>query len=77
MCENQGGEAMSTEAWLTATEAAAYLKVEPRTLLSWTRQGKIKGYILSGTKRHVWPFQHADLDATLTSPAVLNTGRVN
>jgi hypothetical protein len=31
---------MSSE-WLTATEAAHHLKVRPRTLLSWARQGKI------------------------------------
>jgi excisionase family DNA binding protein len=36
---------MSSE-WLTAGEAASYLKVEPRTLLMWTRQGKVKGYVL-------------------------------
>jgi excisionase family DNA binding protein len=58
--------------WLTATEAACYLKVEPRTLLSWVRQGKVKGYSLSGTSRHVWRFLHSDLDATLTGPVVLS-----
>jgi excisionase family DNA binding protein len=51
--------------WLTATEAAQHLKVKPRTLLLWVRQGKVKGYKLSGTKRHVWRFQRADLDAAL------------
>jgi len=35
--------------WLTATEAAAHLKVKQRTVLLWVRQGKIKGYRLSGT----------------------------
>ena len=33
--------------WLTAGEAADYLKVKARTLLCWVRQGKIKGYALS------------------------------
>ena len=51
--------------WLTATEAARHLKVKPRTLLFWVKQGKIKGYKLSGTKRHVWRFQRTDLDAAL------------
>ena len=37
--------------WLTATEAAAYLKIEPRTLLKWARQGRVKGHVLSGTER--------------------------
>jgi excisionase family DNA binding protein len=51
--------------WLTATEAAQHLKIKPRTLLLWVRQGKLKGYKLSGTKRHVWRFQRAELDAAL------------
>jgi excisionase family DNA binding protein len=51
--------------WLTATEAAQHLKVETRTLLLWVRQGKVRGYKLSGTKRHVWRFQRADLDSVL------------
>jgi excisionase family DNA binding protein len=51
--------------WLTAAEAAVHLKVKTRTLLLWVRQGKVKGYKLSGTKRHVWRFQRSDLDAAL------------
>jgi excisionase family DNA binding protein len=51
--------------WLTAWEAAQHLKVNPRTLLLWVRQGKVKGYKLSGTKRHVWRFLRTDLDTTL------------
>ena len=53
--------------WLTANEAANHLKVQPRTLLAWTRQGQIKGYTLSGTKRRVWRYRCADLDAALTA----------
>jgi len=56
--------------WLTAKEAASYLQVEPRTLLEWARQGKVKGYILSGTHRQTWRFLHADLDAMLLGPSV-------
>ncbi len=56
--------------WLTAAEAAHYLKVKPRTLLFWVRQGKVKGYALSGTKRHVWRFRRAELDAMLVAPSV-------
>jgi excisionase family DNA binding protein len=56
--------------WLTATEAAQYLSVEPRTVLLWTRQGKLRGFKLSGTKRHLWRFRHCDLDAMLTGPSV-------
>jgi excisionase family DNA binding protein len=60
----------STSNWLTATEAAQHLKVEPRTLLMWARQGKVKGYVLSGTRRQTWRFLHSDLDAMLTGPSV-------
>lgn len=59
--------------WLTAMEAAAYLKVKVRTLLLWVRQGKVKGFALSGTKRRVWRFRQADLDATLMESAVLRS----
>lgn len=57
--------------WLTATEAAHYLKVEPRTLLMWARQGKVKGYVLSGTLRQTWRFRYCDLDTALTANDVL------
>lgn len=49
--------------WLTAAEAAQYLKIRVRTLLLWVRQGKVKGYALSGIRRHVWRFRREDLDA--------------
>ena len=59
--------------WLTANEAAAYLKCDHRTLLAWARRGQVKGYVLSGTKRVTWRFRSVDLDAMLGLPAVLNT----
>jgi excisionase family DNA binding protein len=49
--------------WLTAREAATYLKVAHRTLLAWVRLGKVKGHVLSGTQRQTWRFRQADLDA--------------
>ena len=58
MSENTGD-------WLTAQEGAQYLKVEPRTLLDWARAGKVKGYMLSGVKRHVWRFKEADLNSMM------------
>ena len=72
-----------TESTKTAAEAAAYLKVKPRSLLLSVRQGKIKAYALSGTKRHIWRFRKEDLDAALMklpvvpsgSPAVLTENR--
>ena len=56
--------------WLTAEEAAQHLKVKTRTLLVWVRQGKVKGYALSGTRRRVWRFLRSDLNAMLTKPSV-------
>ncbi len=69
---------MSTESeWLTATEAASYLRVKPRTILLWARQGHIKGHMLSGTMRVTWRFRRSDLDATLAPPSVaLTNGRI-
>jgi excisionase family DNA binding protein len=57
--------------WLTAGEAAQYLKVKVRTLLLWVRQGKVKAFALSGTKRRVWRFRHSDLNAALLESSVL------
>ena len=62
--------------WLTAEEAAEYLQVRTRTLLQWARQGKVKGYVLSGPRRHVWRFRLVDLDATLELPSVCPEGIV-
>jgi excisionase family DNA binding protein len=56
---------MQTTEWMTAAEAAEYLKVERRTLLQWVRQGKTKAFQLSGNVRHVWRFRQSDLDAML------------
>ena len=56
--------------WLTAEEAAAHLRVRTRTLLPWARQGKVKGYVLSGVRRHVWRFRQVDLDDSLELPSV-------
>ncbi len=60
--------------WMTANEAAAYLKVKPRSLLLWVRQGQIKAYALSGTRRRVWRFRREDLDSTLLSKPVVSCG---
>jgi excisionase family DNA binding protein len=60
--------------WLTTEEAAQYLKVKPRSLLLWTRQGKIKGHVLCGTKRRIWRFRREDLDSTLLSKPVVSSG---
>jgi excisionase family DNA binding protein len=64
-----------TSEWLTAVEAAAYLKIEPRTLLKWAREGRVKGHVLSGTERITWRFRTEDLDATMSPPSVALTKR--
>jgi excisionase family DNA binding protein len=64
------------QTWLTAAEAAAYLKVKPRTLLLWVREGKVKAFASSGTGRHVWQFRREDLDAILTRPSVAEPRRI-
>ena len=67
--------ALPQSEWLTATEAANYLRVKPRTILLWARQGHIKGHILSGTARVTWRFRAEDLDATMSPPSVALTKR--
>jgi excisionase family DNA binding protein len=57
--------------WLTGSEAAVYLRVKPRTLLLWVRQGKLQAYALSGTKRRIWRFRKEDLDSALLSSPVI------
>lgn len=66
-------EAFPVAEWLTAGEAAQYLKVKVRTLLLWVRQGKVKAFALSGTKRRVWRFRRQDLDAALLESPVLSS----
>ena len=68
---------IQTSAWLTVNEAAQYLRVKPRTLAQWARQGTIKAYVPSGTERVPWRFLRSDLDATLVPPTVaLTKGRI-
>jgi excisionase family DNA binding protein len=66
------GDVMTFQSeWLTADEAAKYLKIKTRTLLLWVRQGKVKAFALSGTKRRVWRLRQQDLDAALVELTVL------
>lgn len=66
-------ENAGTTQWLTVAEAAQYLQVKPRTLLLWVRQGRVQAYALSGTKRRVWRFCRADLDAALLAHPVIRS----
>ena len=63
--------ATSSVQWLTADEAAEYLKVKKRTLLLWTRQGRVPAFALSGTKRRVWRYRRTDLDAAVLLRSML------
>lgn len=63
----------SQSEWLTAEEAAKYLKVKTRSLLLWVRQGKVQAYALSGTRRRVWRFRQQDLDEALFAQAVITS----
>lgn len=64
-------ETITQSEWMTVAEAANYLTVRPRTLLLWARQGRVKAFALSGTRRHVWRFRRQDLDAALLESSVL------
>jgi excisionase family DNA binding protein len=56
--------------WLTASEAAAYLKVKPRTLVRWARGRQIPAHKLSGFSRITYRFLRAELDAMLGASSV-------
>jgi hypothetical protein len=45
-------------------------------VLLWTRQGKIKAYALSGTKRRVWRYLRSDVDSALFGNPVVCSGSV-
>jgi excisionase family DNA binding protein len=62
--------------WLTATEAAQYLRVKHRTVLAWAKTGRIPAHPLSGSKRITWRFLKAELDAMLSPPSAAELRRV-
>ena len=64
--QHHGLSAHNTE-WLTAKEAAAYLKVQHRTVCKWATQGKIPGHSLSVSARRTWRFLRSELDSMLRS----------
>jgi excisionase family DNA binding protein len=63
--------------WLTANEAAAYLKVKPRTVLKWAKEGTMPAHPLSGSKRVTWRFLKTELDAMLSLPSAARDGGLN
>lgn len=65
-------------AWLTANEAAQYLKVKPRTVLKWAKEARIPAHALSGCKRVTWRFLKSELDnVMLRSPSAAGSGRIH
>jgi len=61
--------------WLTAREAAVYLKVAHRTILEWAKTGKVPAHRLSGTRRCTWRFRADELDgAMLAGPSAAKNG---
>jgi excisionase family DNA binding protein len=55
--------------WLTAAEAAAYLKVAHRTVLEWAKTGRVPAHRLSGSLRVTYRFLAVELDAMLGAPS--------
>ncbi|MDI6854529.1 MAG: helix-turn-helix domain-containing protein [Deltaproteobacteria bacterium] len=53
-------ESPTLEKLYTPEEAAAVLRVKPRTIMEWLRQGKLKGVKLGGK---LWRIREADLRA--------------
>src|SRR6516165_5279571 len=62
---------IANQDWMTATEAALYLRIKRRELLRQVRNGNIPAYALSGTKRRVYRFRREDLDSALLSRPVV------
>jgi excisionase family DNA binding protein len=60
--------------WLTATEVSRYLKIKPRTVLKWAKEGRIPAHSLSGSKRVAWRFLKSELDAMLALPSAARDG---
>ena len=61
--------------WLTAAEAAQYLRVAHRTILGWAKSGKIPAHRLSGTRRCTWRFRADELDGAITAaPSAAKNG---
>jgi excisionase family DNA binding protein len=61
--------------WLTAREAASYLRVAHRTVLQWAKEGRIPAHRLSGTARVTWRFRADELDsAMMAAPSAAENG---
>jgi excisionase family DNA binding protein len=76
-CTEKEMEFLAVTEWLTLTEAAQYLKIQPRTLALWVRQKKVPAHRLSGVRRCVYRFLRNELDAMLTSASAAIQGGIN
>jgi excisionase family DNA binding protein len=63
--------------WLTAREAAEYLRVAHRTVLKWAKTGRIPAHRLSGTHHVTYRFRATELDAMLCAPSAAENGEFN
>lgn len=52
-----------TESFIDAAEAAAFIKLHPKTLLRLARGGSIPAHPLTGNRRRIWRFLRSELDA--------------
>jgi predicted site-specific integrase-resolvase len=53
---------MTQTQWMNTAEAASYIRVKPRTLLSWSKRGLVPAHRLSGCARVTWRFLASELD---------------
>jgi excisionase family DNA binding protein len=58
---------------LTAREVAERLGFSVDTVLRWTREGKLRGYRISGTKQGRLRYLEGDLEALLAERATMAT----
>jgi excisionase family DNA binding protein len=56
---------METAEWLNTTEAAKHLRIKPRTLAQWAREGKVPAHRLSGCQRLTWRLLRHDSSVRL------------
>jgi len=49
------------------------LESQTAHVAAWVRQGKVKAFALSGTRRRIWRFRRGDLDSTLRESTVLHS----
>jgi excisionase family DNA binding protein len=62
--EGTNGQAQGrAQSFLDSNQAAALLRISPKTLLRWAREGLVPAHPLSGNKRRIWRFLEAELDA--------------